>query len=87
MILLPVWWHKFFQTRVDQITLQLESGISKIGDANDSAVEAQSSDHESSGHQIGRKVELLLTTFYLSLLLIYLDPFCHILEQCFQAFQ
>lgn len=61
MILLPVWCHKFFQTRVDQITQQLKSGISVVGDGGDLALGSQSPDHhhDSSGHRIDSEVGLL----------------------------
>lgn len=43
-----------YQTRVDQITQQLKSGISVVGDGGDLALGSQSPDHhhDSSGHRI-----------------------------------
>ena len=61
MILLPVWWHKFFQTRVDQITQQLKSGILEIGDNDNSVIAAHSPDHEASSHQIDNEVNIIVS--------------------------
>ncbi|KAL6953551.1 hypothetical protein U1Q18_045144 [Sarracenia purpurea var. burkii] len=49
-----------YQTRVEQITKQLNSGCLEMGDNQDSALAAQIPDHESSIHQIkNEKLELL----------------------------
>lgn len=80
MILLPLWWHKFFQTRVDQITQQLKSGISVIEDGGDPALGSESPDRESPGCQIDSEVELRVTILFFLLfflfLVILMNNFC-----------
>lgn len=60
MILLPVWWYNFEQTRLDQITQQLILGSLEAGDTQDSSITAEDLDHRSPSPQRNSKVGSLL---------------------------
>lgn len=56
VILLPLWWHNFEQTRVDQITKQLGSGILEIDEDLESLSAAEQPGERSSNHVLDREV-------------------------------
>lgn len=57
MILLPVWWYNFEQTRLDQITQQLKLGSLEVRDPQDSPIAAENPDPRSAIPQSNSKVE------------------------------
>lgn len=61
MILLPVWWYNFEQTRLDQISQQLKLGSLEVRDPQDSPIAAENPDPRSPSPQTTNKVESMLS--------------------------
>lgn len=75
MILLPVWWYNFEQTRVDQITQQLKAGSLEFGDTQDSTIGTDHQDQRSPSPQSDSKVVLLLILGFLKYCLLICSAF------------
>jgi hypothetical protein len=70
VILLPVWWYNFEQTRVDQIAQQLKLGSLEAGDTQDSPIKAENPDHRSPSPQRNSEVKSMLVLGYIITLLL-----------------